>query len=217
LCGLYASVDRGWRRYALATATVKDTTLRRAPTASNLWAWQCLFPRPYGEAVARLEERYRLPTGLLHSVMRQESAFRPDAKSPAGAIGLMQLMPRTAERAAVELDLSHRPDRLEQVQYNLELGAFYLGKLLDDFDRQVVLALASYNAGPHAAMRWLDGGQDLPLDLWVARIPFTETRHYVTRVMANWARYRYLAGGPPSVPRVALDVPVGLELASNAY
>jgi soluble lytic murein transglycosylase len=217
LCGLYESVDRGWRRYALATATVKNTTLRRAPTASNIWAWQCLFPRPYGEAVARLEERHRLPTGLLHSVMRQESAFRPDARSPVGAIGLMQLMPKTAERAAAELDLPHRPDRLEQVQYNLELGAFYLGKLLDDFDRQVVLALASYNAGPHAAMRWLDGGQDLPLDLWVARIPFTETRHYVMRVMASWARYRYLAGGPPRVPRVALDVPVGLELASNAY
>jgi soluble lytic murein transglycosylase len=217
LCQQYGALDRGYRRYSLATGVAKSGILRRPPTAANLWVWHCLYPRPYVSSVARLEQRYLLPPGLIHSVMRQESAFRTDARSPAGALGLMQLMPTTAERAARELVLEHRNERLTSTAYNLELGAFYLNKLLGTFDRRVVLALASYNAGPHAAFRWLAGNEPLALDVWAARIPFTETRRYVQRVMANWARYRYLAGGPEQVPRLALHLPQGLQLPPDIY
>lgn len=217
LCRLYESLDRGWRRYAVGAMSVKNDTLRRAPTASNLWAWQCLYPTPFGDTVAELEARYQLPAGLVHSVMRQESAFRPDVRSPAGAIGLMQLMPSTARLAAGELSWEHERDRLTQPRYNLELGAYYLGKLLETFDRHVVPAVASYNAGPVAVSGWLKGGQDLSLDLWVARIPYTETRNYVMRVMSNWARYRYLEGGPERISRLVLDLPAEVELATNSY
>ena len=134
---------------------------------------------PYGAtAVTRLEARYSLPSGLVHSVMRQESGFRRDARSPAGAVGLMQLMPKTAERAARELALAHTPEQLTQVHHNLELGAYYLGKLLAMFDGRVVLGVAGYNAGPHAVGRWLQGADGLELDTWVARIPYGETRTY---------------------------------------
>jgi len=187
------------------------------PTDDNLWVWQCAYPRPFATAVAELEARYALPSGLLHAVMRQESAFRPDARSPAGAIGLMQLMPRTAERAADELGLEYQPERLEQAPYNLQLGAFYLGKLLKAFRQRVVLALAGYNAGPHAVSRWLEGGRDLDADLWVARIPYRETRDYVQRVTANWARYEYLTDTKRAAPELTLKLPASARLGADAY
>jgi soluble lytic murein transglycosylase-like protein len=212
LCRHYESLDRGWRRYSLAMGTVDADILQRAPTPSNLWAWHCLYPRPYVATVERLEQRYQLPAGLMYSVMRQESEFRPDARSRAGAVGLMQLMPGTAEHVARELALSHRDERLTQAEYNLELGAFYLSKLLARFDQRVELALASYNAGPNAVSRWLEPGRDLPLDIWAARIPYRETRNYVARVMSSWARYRYLGGGPERVPQLTLALPEASEL-----
>ncbi|HTV21643.1 MAG TPA: transglycosylase SLT domain-containing protein, partial [Polyangiaceae bacterium] len=217
LCRQYESLDRGFRRYSLAAGAVNDDILGRTPTASNLWAWQCLYPRPYAATIDRLEQRYALPPDLVYSVMRQESEFRPDARSYVGAVGLMQLMPGTAERAARELELDHASERLTQAEYNLELGAFYLGKLLGSFDQRVALAVASYNAGPQAVQRWLQGGKGLPLDIWAARIPYQETRNYLARVMSNWARYRYLRGGPSEVPELALGLPKKLTLPSDSY
>lgn len=217
LCQLYGAVERGGRAYAALFGRLQPGALLVRPTASSLWAWQCMYPRPYATAVAEIEERFALPTELVYSVMRQESAFRADARSHAGAVGLMQLMPSTAERAARELSKVVAPEQLTLPRYNLELGAHYLSTLLGEFERRVVLALAGYNAGPHAVARWLDGGSDLPLDLWVARIPYTETRGYVMRVMSNWARYRYLARGPEHMPRLELRLPAELEVSSRAY
>jgi soluble lytic murein transglycosylase len=129
----------------------------------------------------------------------------------------MQLMPGTAERAARELALEHASERLTQAEYNIELGSYYLGKLLGSFDQRVALAVASYNAGPHAVSRWLGGNKALPLDIWAARIPYQETRNYLARVMSNWARYRYLSGGPENVPKLALALPGKLELPRDSY
>jgi soluble lytic murein transglycosylase len=126
-------------------------------------------------------------------------------------------MPGTAERAARELALEHASERLTQAEYNIELGAFYLGKLLGTFDQRVALAVASYNAGPQAIARWLEGGKGLPLDLWAARIPYEETRNYLAKVMSNWARYRYLGGGPDNIPELALGLPRKLVLPGDAY
>jgi soluble lytic murein transglycosylase len=165
--------------------------------------------------VARLESRYELPSALLYSVMRAESAFRPDARSPVGALGLMQLMPTTAARVAAELVITHDLHQLRHPAHNLHLGAYYLNKLLTTFDDHVPLALASYNAGPRAVERWLDGSGGLDLDLWVARIPFRETRDYVQSVVASWARYRYLDGKP--IPQLQLELPTDLQVPSELY
>jgi len=191
--------------------------LQQLPTDTNLWVWQCAYPTPFASAVAELEARYALPRGLMYAVMRQESAFRPDARSPVGAVGLMQLMPQTAERVADELGVTYQPDQLEQAPYNLQLGAFYLRKLLDTFQQRVVLALAAYNAGPQAVARWLQGGRDLDADLWVARIPYRETRGYVQRVTANWARYEYLADAQRRAPELTLKLPRVARLGADAY
>jgi soluble lytic murein transglycosylase len=217
LCAEYARLDGGYRQYALAQDYSRPNALQQLPTDDNLWLWQCAYPRPFAATVAELEARYALPSGLLHAVMRQESAFRPEARSPVGAVGLMQLMPRTAERVADELGLKSEPERLEQAPYNLQLGAFYLSKLLNTFQGRVVLALAAYNAGPHAVSRWLEGARNLDADLWVARIPYRETRNYVQTVTANWARYQYLADGKRAAPELNLKLPANVRLDSSAY
>ncbi|MEY4550057.1 MAG: hypothetical protein RL685_6252 [Pseudomonadota bacterium] len=217
LCDQYARLNRGDRQYALSRDYSRPNLLEQLPTHDNLWIWQCAYPRPFAASVAELEARYALPSGLLYAVMRQESAFRTEARSPVGAIGLMQLMPRTAELAADELGLKHQPERLEQAPYNLQLGAFYLSKLLKTFQQRVVLALAAYNAGPHAVSRWLEGGRNLDADLWVARIPYRETREYVQRVTANWARYQYLTGGKRVAPELSLKLPSNVRLDESAY
>ena len=86
---------------------------------------------------------------------------------------------------------------------NLKLGAFYLGKLFKMFDGNVLYAAAAYNAGPKAVASWI-GGKDSDADVWVARIPYDETRHYVAKVAANLARYQYLQGGEAAVAPIAL-------------
>ena len=159
------------------------------PSNDNLWAWRCAFPKPYRELVEDVSHRYDLPHSLVYAVMRQESAFRPNVVSPAGAVGLMQLMPYTARKVA--FDITQRPGapwvpdptQPTNVLNNLEMGGFYLGKLLHMMRDQMPLAIASYNAGPRAVSRWLEGGDHLPVDVWVARIPYRETRHYVAKIL----------------------------------
>jgi soluble lytic murein transglycosylase len=150
---------------------------------------------------------FEIDPALIYAVMRQESAFNSKALSPAGARGLMQLMPATAERLAKELGEPFDAAALVQPGTSLRLSAHYLKKLLTAFGGNVPLAVASYNAGPVAVRRWLENGQQLGLDVFVARIPYEETLEYVERVMGNFARYRYLEQGAGGVPTLALALP----------
>ncbi len=138
----------------------------------------------------------RSETALLHAVARQESEFNARAISPAGARGLMQLMPRTARETARNLGLGYRKTRLtDDPGYNLRLGDAYLSRMTERFDGSYVLAVAAYNAGPHRAERWIrDFGdpRDPDVDVidWIERIPFSETRNYVQRVLEGLQVYR---------------------------
>jgi soluble lytic murein transglycosylase len=129
----------------------------------------------------------------------------------------MQIMPTTARKLAEELGEKAADLTLTRAHDSVRLGAAYLRKLLDTFQGNVPLALAAYNAGPHAVSRWLAGGEGLPLDLFVARIPYHETRGYVTRVLSNVARYAYLEGGEAAVQALSLDLPRGVKLPDNSY
>jgi soluble lytic murein transglycosylase len=143
-----------------------------------------------------------LPTGgiaerpLVLAIVRQESAFAPDAMSKAGARGLMQLMPGTAQLAAKKMELPYSLDRLtSDGLYNLTLGRYYIEKLIDDFGGSYALAIAAYNAGPGRVRQWLRDfgdprGQDIGMVDWIELIPFNETRAYVQRVMENLQIYR---------------------------
>ncbi|MEX2616606.1 MAG: lytic transglycosylase domain-containing protein [Alphaproteobacteria bacterium] len=135
---------------------------------------------------------------LVHAVIRQESAFDTGATSSAGARGLMQLMPATARGLARQLNVSHSHQRLTtDPAHNLTLGSTYLAQLIEKFDGSIVLALASYNAGPSRVYRWLseygdprDGSIHAAVD-WVESIPYPETRNYVQRVLENLPIYDY--------------------------
>lgn len=217
LCELYGELSRAARRYRIAIDAVPAALVSRAPSGATAWAWSCLFPRPYAPVVEQVEAREKLPTGLVFAVMRQESAYDPDAVSPARAVGLLQLLPETAKKIADESGVPFDGKLLESPPVNIDLGARYLAKMLRTFDGSVPLAVAAYNAGPRAVGRWVERSEGLDLDLFVARIPYDETRTYVLRVMSNLARYAYLQGGEAAVPRVALALPKALAVESSAY
>jgi soluble lytic murein transglycosylase-like protein len=133
---------------------------------------------------------------LVLAVMRQESNFSMAAVSPAGARGLMQLMPDTARYVADRLNIGYKPERLStDADLNISLGRAYLDQLLNLFDRSYVLAIAAYNAGPARVLEWMHRYGDprdpaVDVKAWVKSIPFVETRIYVQRVMKNLQDYR---------------------------
>jgi soluble lytic murein transglycosylase len=123
-----------------------------------------------------------LPQDLIYAIIRQESLYRADARSSAGALGLMQLLPETARRTAKAWRLPP-PTRssLLEPSANVPLGSAYLRDVLDRYDGQASLAIGSYNAGPGAVRRWLPESP-MAMDAWVENIPYNETRSYVQRV-----------------------------------
>jgi soluble lytic murein transglycosylase len=205
LCSVYGEIGRARRRYQIAQSLPSSLFLV-APSERTRWAWECAFPSPYEERVRAAEEREKLPRGLLWAVMRQESGFDPDAVSPARAVGLMQLLPETARPVAEELGLTHDDARLTSPPYAIAVGARVLRKLLDRFHGSVPLAVAAYNGGADSVERWLSRAPGMQLDSFVERIPYKETRDYVSRVMGNLARYGYLAEGDTGVPDVQLEL-----------
>lgn len=216
LCAMYAQLSRAKRRYKVGTAAVSFDALMKAPGPADRWGWECVYPRPYADAVEALEQHRSVPKGLVHALMRQESGFDPEIASPVGAKGLLQLMPKTAEEAAKEASVPFSPELVTVPDVNVALGGFYIGKLLGTFQGSVPLAVASYNAGPGAVSSWLKKGVETEVDVWVARIPYDETRNYVVRVMGNLARYQWLAGGEAAVTEVSLEVPL-VRAPEDAY
>lgn len=152
---------------------------------------------------------------LLHALIRQESGFDRDAVSRAGARGLMQLMPATAETVAGGLGVPHSTGRLTtDPGHNIRLGSTYLAQRLDRFGGSYVAAIAAYNAGSGRVDRWLVERGDPRagrLDLyavidWIEGIPIYETRNYVQRVMENVQVYRLRLGEPPGVGALERDL-----------
>jgi soluble lytic murein transglycosylase len=149
-----------------------------------------------GYPVLPISKKPKMEMALLHALIRQESSFNIKAVSHAGARGLMQIMPATAKRVAKQHKFPYLRRRLTtDTSYNLKLGQAYLAGLLEQFKGSYVLSLAAYNAGPSRANRWVKRNGD-PRDKsvdaidWVEMIPFTETRNYVQRVIANLHVYR---------------------------
>ena len=177
--------------------------IARAGGRHGLVLRQSGWPEPFTPPAGNL------PRGLALAVMRQESSFDPQAASPAGARGLMQLTPGTARdtaRAAGRPDLATSSAVLFDPDANMTLGVDYLDTLLARFGGVVPYAVAAYNAGPHRVRQWLAANdparapapgvdrQDGMID-WIEEIPYAETRNYVQRVMENAAIYR---AGPAS-------------------
>jgi soluble lytic murein transglycosylase len=184
-----------------AAAYVARTTLGAGLTggidARTAEVWQATYPRPFRQQVERWAKASRIDADLLQALIREESLFNPWARSSTGAIGLTQLMPRTAREVAAGLRMRVTTAALHRPDLNIRLGAAYLGDLLAQLDGSRVLAVAAYNAGPEAVWRWIRARPDAEVDEWVEQIPAAETRNYVKHVLGSYGAYRLVYGGAP--------------------
>lgn len=168
----------GWHSRAIATAAAvslyDDLELR--------------YPLPYREQFEKHSRTAAIPYSWAYGVARSESLFMTDIRSIAGAVGVMQLMPATGRRTAQEIELPYNGiDTLTDPDSNIRLGTFYLGKMLERFGHNPVLATAAYNAGPARVEQWLPAAGQLDARIWIENIPFNETRGYVRRVLTTAA------------------------------
>ena len=163
-----------------------------ATTLHIFYDYDLLYPQPYESSVIAAAHASQLPVSLVYSVIRQESLYRTDVVSSAGARGLMQLELSTAKpiARALKLPTPHMTDLFDP-QINSTLGAEHLHLLLDKVNGQLPLALAAYNAGIAAASRWLPAASIAP-DVWVENIPYNETRAYVQRILWHTVVYGWL-------------------------
>ncbi len=174
----------------------------RWPESPGAWArWYLFYPKPFARSVEYWAGRHGLDPYLVWAVMRQESGFHTKARSPARALGLMQLILVTARTMAPGSVRIRREEDLYDPDTNIRLGCLFLDHLLDRFHGNVALALAAYNAGPGYARRWGERWGERPVDELAEEIPVRRTHGYVKQVLQSWATYRYLYGeAGPSAP-----------------
>jgi len=188
---------------------------------------QLRFPLPMQDKVESWSSRQSIEPALTYAIIRRESAFMPDARSHMGALGLMQIQPRTARHVARNMRVKYRGKHsLLSTDTNLRLGTGYLSQMLKQLNSQYVLATAAYNAGPHRVQTWLPDTQPMDAIRWIETIPFAETREYVSNVLVYTTiyqnllqkQYTRLTSRMPLVParNPPLEAVVIKEVALNA-
>ena len=202
------------REWNLALDGVDKKTLQLAAKLAQSWNWhpqaiftlartaywddlELRFPIEHEREIAHRAKSQCLDDAWILAVVRQESAFATDARSIAGAQGLMQLMPKTARFIARKTGLKPpKKKELYDPKINIQLGTAYLRKVMDQLAGNQVLATAAYNAGPHRVKSWLPE-ETISADLWIETIPFSETRKYTQRVLAYSVIYDQRLGRKP--------------------
>jgi len=174
-----------FRQYLLSHP---PTTLGRDEGAVLRYA----YPTLYWDLVQEAAAGYAYDPRVFHGLVREESSFNPEIVSWAGARGLSQLMPATAREVARKMGITVTMDQLFDPKTNLTIGARYFDTLSRQWNGNLFLAVASYNAGPGNVSKWLATAGDRPTDEFVERIPIRETRHYVKRVLGTFEMYRTL-------------------------
>jgi soluble lytic murein transglycosylase len=148
-----------------------------------------LYPLAYWPLVKEISSRYMLDPFVLLAVMREESRFKPSARSLSGALGLMQIMPQTAYNLDRKLDMNISGSAaIYNIRTNITLGAYYLNSLLKEF-KSLPAAIAAYNAGRQKVREWLRTGNYKAYDEFIEDIPYGETRNYVKRVLVTYFSY----------------------------
>jgi soluble lytic murein transglycosylase len=170
------------------------------------------FPVAFWPLVKQVQAETGIDPYLLLAVALRESTFRAWVRSPVGAQGLMQVMPATADwLTRVEPALNPETARqLDRPLQSLRLGAYYLMRMIERSNGNLVYAIASYNAGPGNVSKWRRSFGEIEIDEFIERIPFPETRHYVKTVLGAWAAYRSL------YPDLEQSVPIAEEPAATA-
>jgi len=206
------------REWNYAIARMSHPQMLTAARLASEWQWpdrviqtlakakywddlELRFPLTHQALVINQAQKQNINPAWAFAVIRQESAFTPDAKSHAGALGLMQLMPRTARQMARRLRVKMRSTQraLLNIATNVRLGVGYLKRISDRYNGHPVLATAAYNAGSSRVKSWLpEVGTRVPADLWVEMVPFNETRNYLKRVLTYTVIYEKRLGLPAS-------------------
>jgi soluble lytic murein transglycosylase len=146
----------------------------------------------YSGYINQYSNKFGIDAQLVKSVIKKESNINPEAASNKGAIGLMQIMPKTAHEIAVQLNVSdYSLEKLKDPQVNIMFGTYYLRKLLDYYNNNLILALAAYNAGIGNVDMWR---KEIPnLHMNVEKIPFNETKNYVKSVIFIYKIHRFVS------------------------
>lgn len=192
-----AALDDEAGRWTSSHGVGRDLLRRYAtayPSAANRLAWELAYPRAFRTLMDAAAKEFGLHPSIVYAIGRSESGFNPRVESHANAIGLLQLILPTAQEMARPLGLVADAKTLRQPAVNVRLGARYLKRLLDRFEREPQMA-AGYNAGGGAVGRWRKQRGDWPMDLFVEAVPFRETRDYAKRVSSAIAVYRNLYDG----------------------
>ena len=145
---------------------------------------QLRFPLGHEKSINWYSKQLQLDKSWLYALIRTESGFFEAAQSPAGALGLMQVMPATGKATARRLGWKKfSPGMLLQAERNIPIGSSYLKNMLRRFNNNLILATAAYNAGPNRVKRWLPDQGCMEADIWIEQIPYQETRNYVKRIL----------------------------------
>jgi soluble lytic murein transglycosylase len=172
------------RRYARSFALAYPAGEMRA-------RWELAYPRAFADLLEQAARGHGFPWALFAAIVREESAFDPFVESWAHAVGLSQLILPTARRFSGGLPVSRAT--LRDPRTNLTIGGRFIGFLWQLFDGNPALVVPSYNAGQGATLRWLKKGpRRVPLDEFIERIPYDETRRYTKRVLSSYGAYHYL-------------------------
>ncbi len=191
-------LDRGY--YQLGINRIWSLSQREKPQDKLEWKalretpeyWQALFPLAYYETIQKWSQDRNLNPLLVAALIRQESRFQKEIRSPAEATGLMQVIPDTAKWVAEKIGLKNYT--LINPDDNINLGTWYFDYTHQEYENNSLLAIASYNAGPGNVKKWVEKyGYDDP-DIFVENIPFPETRDYVKSVLGNYWNYQRIYG-----------------------
>ncbi|WP_291320960.1 transglycosylase SLT domain-containing protein [Desulfonatronospira sp.] len=176
-----------------------DRAIQAAARARQFDDLVLRFPMPFNDLIADHSRSKAMDPAWILALARQESMFMPDVRSPAGAIGLMQIMPSTGRIIAARLQESlGNPYRLTDPDISVRYGVFYLHMRLQELQQNPVLATAAYNAGAHRVNNWLPEDRAMPADIWVENIPFHETRDYIERINTYTTIYQIRLGLEPT-------------------
>jgi len=176
-----------------------------------------IFPVSYWDLIQKHAAANSLDPYLIAALVAQESTFVPDVKSPANAVGLMQLIPSTARAYALKLGLKYSSKLMTDPEANVRMGTAYLSDKMKEFG-DLHLALASYNAGERPVRRWIAERPDVSADEFIDDIPYPETQNYVKRILGTTEDYRRLYGDGNRIPRTRTE-PVDaapIELVASA-
>jgi soluble lytic murein transglycosylase len=224
---------RGRSEWDAAIAWLTAEEKIQAVVLANRWGWhsraistaagignyddlELRYPLPWMQAFETHSSSASIPATWALGVARSESLFMRDARSGAGAIGLMQLLPSTGRKVAREMSIPYSGlVTLTDPVINIRLGTRYLGAMASRYDGNRVLATAAYNAGPHRVDRWLPESGSIDARIWIEGIPFEETRNYVRRVMTAETIYDWRLTG--RLRRLSDELPVVRPLPADQH